>query len=208
MTASTIGLRQDVRPAPVGLGTAGLVDEPPVPATDQRAAFRQDLESYGPHAFLRERSVYAVALYRLGRWNDQRSGAARGRRALSRLYWPAYRAVEAVTGISLPKEAAFGPGLRIHHAGPVVVHPEVVVGANCVLRHGVTLGERAGKGAPVLGDDVELGAYAQVLGPVQVGTGAKIGALALVLHDVPADGVAYAPVATIVAPRGERLTDR
>jgi len=103
-----------------------------------------------------------------------------------------------LTGISLPEEAKIGPGLRIHHAGPVVVHSDVVIGASCVLRHDVTLGERGGKGAPRLGDDVDVGAYAQVLGPVQVGAGARIGALALVLHDVPAHGVAYAPVAVVV----------
>lgn len=60
------------------------------------------------------------------------------------------------------------------------------MGARCVLRHGVTLGARDESGPPRLGDDVVIGAYAQILGAISVGDGAKIGAMAVVLKDVPA----------------------
>jgi serine O-acetyltransferase len=67
----------------------------------------------------------------------------------------------------------------------------------------VTIGvsRNGGDGVPVVGDRVELGAYAQVLGDIKIGDGAKIGAMAVVLDDVPAGGVAFAPKATIRPPR-------
>ncbi|WP_199720335.1 hypothetical protein [Pseudokineococcus lusitanus] len=120
-------------------------------------------------------------------------------RVARRLYWPLHRAAVAITGLELPKEVVVGPGLRVHHAGTVVVHPRARLGARCTLRQGVTLGERRpGAGAPTLGDDVEVGAYAQVLGPVVVGDGARIGALALVIHDVPAGAVVAAAPARLL----------
>ena len=160
------------------------------------AAFERDLARYGAHPFLREWSIYAVAVYRFGQWNDTRRGPLK--RVLTQAYWAAHRVVMAVTHIEIPKEARIGAGLRIHHTGPVVVHPASVVGEDCTIRQGVTIGERrTGGGAPRLGSAVELGAYAQVLGAVTLGDRVKVGALALVLDDVPDDGVAVAPRAVI-----------
>lgn len=165
---------------------------------DQKRAWRLDRSRYPARPFLRERSIYAVAVYRFGRWNDLRPKGAPFKGLLTRAYWLLYRATEAMTGVSLPKEADFGGGLRIHHAGPVVVHPAVTAGTGTTLRHGVTLGERRpGGGTPKLGDNVEVGAYAQVLGAVGVGSHAKIGAMALVLTDVPEGALALAPKAVV-----------
>jgi serine O-acetyltransferase len=92
-----------------------------------------------------------------------------------------------------------GPGLRIHHFGAVVVHPDARIGARCTLRQGVTVGERRdGGGAPVIGDDVTLGAHAHVLGAIQIGDGARIGAMALVIEDVPAGATVVAPAARVL----------
>ena len=108
------------------------------------------------------------------------------RRFLDRFYWLAFRVTETLTGISIPKSVRVGPGLRIWHFGNIFVHAETVIGANCTLRQGVTIGNREDDGpVPVLEDDVELGAYAQVLGGVRIGRGAKIGAMSVVLVDVP-----------------------
>jgi serine O-acetyltransferase len=162
------------------------------------SAWAADRARYGTRPFLRDWSIYAVAVYRFGRWNDTRNAGRASRTATGFLYLIAHRIVEAVLGITLPKEAEFGPGLRIHHIGPVVVHPETRAGANCTLRHGVTIGERRhGAGVPVLGDDIEIGAYAQLLGPISVGRSAKIGAMALVLRDVPEGASVRAPEANV-----------
>jgi serine O-acetyltransferase len=165
--------------------------------TDPRGLFRTDLERYGTRPWLREQSIYAVALHRFGRWADAAGGPAGW--LARRLYWPAYRVVETLTGISLPKSAPVGPGLRIHHFGGIVVHDDARIGANCTLRQGVTIGDRrAGGPVPVIEDDVEIGAYAQILGGVRIGRGARVGAMSVVLADVPPGATAVGNPARIL----------
>lgn len=147
-----------------------------------------DLARYGlRRPFLKEQSIWSVWIYRFGRRVDRRP-AGPAKRLLTLLYWAMYRVIETLTGISLPKEATVGPGLRIWHFGGVIVHPRAVIGARCTLRHGVTIGNRVDDGpVPVVGDDVEFGAYAQALGGIRIGDRATIGAMSVVLRDVPDD---------------------
>ncbi len=115
------------------------------------------------------------------------------------VYWILFRAAETLTGISLPKSCRIGKGLRIWHFGGVFLNDRAVIGDNCTLRHGVTIGNRhEGGGAPVLGDNVELGACAQILGEVRIGNHCKIGAMSLVLTDMPPGSTAVGVPARIV----------
>jgi serine O-acetyltransferase len=160
-----------------------------------------DVQRYGAaRPLLREQSAWAVWTYRFGRRIDRRP-AGLGRRLLTRCYWPLFRLVETAVGVSLPKAARIGPGLRIWHFGGIFLHPDSVVGANCTLRQGVTIGNREQGGpVPVLGDDVDVGAYAQLLGAIRIGHGCKIGAMAVVLCDVPDGATAVgAPARVILA---------
>jgi serine O-acetyltransferase len=160
--------------------------------------YQADLKRYPRRPFLKEQSVWAVALYRFGRRNDRRR---RGlvRWVAGRWYWLTYRFLETLTGISIPKSVEVGPGLRIYHFGNVFVHAETKIGANCTLRQGVTIGNRhEGGPVPVLEDDVELGAYAQILGGVRIGRGAKIGAMSVVLCDVPPGATAVGVPARVI----------
>jgi serine O-acetyltransferase len=76
----------------------------------------------------------------------------------------------------------------IHHFGGIIISPTARVGANCTLRQGVTIGSKHDDGpVPELGDNVTLGAYAQLLGDIRVGDRATIGAMSLVIHDVRPD---------------------
>lgn len=119
-----------------------------------------------------------------------------------KLYWVMFRLVETVTGISIPKSVNAGGGLRIHHFGCVFIHKNTRIGRNCTLRQGVTLGNRHNDGdAPVIGDDVEFGAFAQVLGLVRVGDRAKIGSMSVVLKDVPDEATAVGVPARVIASR-------
>ncbi len=150
------------------------------------------------NAFFQEQSLWAIWVYRLGRRIDARPEGPMKRLATN-LYWPLFRLVETVTGISLPKEAEIGPGLKIWHFGGIFVHPGSRIGANCTLRQGVTIGNRHEDGpAPVIGDDVELGAYAQVLGAITIGGGSRIGALSVVLTDMPPGATAVGVPARIL----------
>lgn len=158
-----------------------------------------DRQRYGiPRPFLREQSIWAVWTYRFGRRIDQRPQGLT-KRLLTIWYWLLFRVVETSVGVSLPKSVRIGPGLRIWHFGGIFIHPETVIGSNCTLRQGVTIGNRQQDGpVPVLGDDVELGAYAQVLGGVRIGNGCKIGAMTVVLCNVPDGATAVGAPARII----------
>lgn len=166
--------------------------------------WRADLRRYSmPRPFLKEQSIWAVWVYRFGRRVDRLPPGLR-RRLLTAVYWLLFRIVETVLGVSLPKAAAIGPGLRIWHFGNIFIHPDVRIGANCTLRHGVTIGNRVeGGGVPVIGDNVELGAYAQVLGGVFIGNDCRIGAMSLVLSDVPDGCTAVGVPARIIRPEAD-----
>jgi len=154
-------------------------------------------------AFLREQSLWAIAVYRFGRWNDQRVPGF-SRIIFDRIYWLLFRIVETLTGVSFTKAADIGPGFRIYHFGNIFIHSDSKIGANCTLRHGVTIGNKhEGGPTPVLEDDVNVGAYAQILGGIRIGKGARIGALSLVLQDVPAGATAVGIPARILLQQSE-----
>lgn len=137
--------------------------------------------------FLKEQSIWAIFVYRYGRRVDALPPGI-GKRIKTKLYWLLFRLVETWTGISLPKEAVIGGGLRIFHFGCIFVHPDARIGKNCTLRQGVTIGNKSEGGpVPILEDDVELGAFAQVLGGVVLHSGCRVGALSVVVDDVDAD---------------------
>lgn len=165
-----------------------------------------DLARWGPKALWREQSLMAIRLYRFGRRVDRRRPGP-VRRFRTRIYWLAFRVVETLTGISLPKEARIGPGLKIWHFGGIFINPAVQIGANCTLRQGVTIGNRSEDGpVPVIGNNVEFGAYAQVFGGVTIGDNCRIGAMSVVLVDVPPGATAIGNPARIVYPKAATLT--
>lgn len=101
--------------------------------------------------------------------------------------------------IVLPPSVAVGRNVLFGYSGlGIVVHARCVIGNNVKISQNVTIGGRSGHVAvPVIEDDVEIGAGACVLGPVHIGRGAKIGANAVVLTDVPAGAVAMGVPAVV-----------
>lgn len=158
-----------------------------------------DLARYGlRRPFLKEQSIWAVWLYRHGRRLDQRSPGP-VKKCGTILYWLAFRLVETITGVSLPKSAVIGPGLRVWHFGNIFIHPDCIIGANCTVRQGVTIGNRHVDGpVPVLGDNVELGAYSQILGGIKIGNNCRIGAMSVVLQDMPDGSTAVGAPARLI----------
>lgn len=93
------------------------------------------------------------------------------------------------TGVDIHPGARLGRRLFIDHANGVVIGETTRIGTDCVLFHQVTLGGVSmskGKRHPTLGDRVMVGAGAKVLGPIHVGSDARIAANAVVVRDVPA----------------------
>lgn len=161
--------------------------------------WQADLGRYPRRPFLKEQSIWAIWIYRFGRRIDRRHDGL-WKRALTKVYWLLFRLAETLLATSFSKSVSIGPGLRIWHFGNIFIHPEVVIGANCTLRQGVTIGNRHhGGNVPTIGDNVEFGAYAQVLGGVRIGNNCRIGAMSLVLCDVPDGATAVGVPARIVS---------
>ncbi len=89
----------------------------------------------------------------------------------------------ALLGCVIGRGAEFGPGFVLVHANGIVINGAVRGGAGVKLEHQVTIGAER-RQSPTLGDDVFIGAGAKVLGAVHVGSRAKVGANAVVVHDV------------------------
>lgn len=112
--------------------------------------------------------------------------------------------VRGLTGIEIHPGAQIGRRVFIDHGMGVVIGETSVVGDDCTLYHGVTLGGvscQKGKRHPTLGSGVVVGAGAKILGPILVGDRAKVGSNAVVLKDVPANATAVGiPARVIQAP--------
>lgn len=92
------------------------------------------------------------------------------------------------TGIEIHPGATIGRGLLIDHGIGVVIGETAVIGDDCQLYHGVTLGgtgKQHAKRHPTLGNHVMIGAGAKCLGNITIGDYAKVGANAVVITDVP-----------------------
>lgn len=83
--------------------------------------------------------------------------------------------------IDILARTEIGWGLRIFHPFCICIHPDVKIGSRCILRHGVTLGNAGedSNAVPSVGDDVEFGCYATVIGNVLISDGTKVRALSL-----------------------------
>ena len=101
-----------------------------------------------------------------------------------------------VTGIEIHPGAKLGKRLVIDHGVGCVIGETAEIGDDCIIFHGVTLGGLkfdAVKRHPTVGNRVLIGTGAKVLGPIRIGDGAKIGANAVVVKEVPAGATVVAP---------------
>jgi serine O-acetyltransferase len=97
-----------------------------------------------------------------------------------------FNKLNVLNGCIIGRGAEFGPGFVLVHSSGVVINGAVRGGDNVLIEHQVTIGAER-RASPVIGNDVFVGAGARIVGPVTVGDGARIGANAVVVHDVPAD---------------------
>ena len=115
--------------------------------------------------------------------------------------------VRALTGIEIHPAARIGDGLFIDHGTGVVIGETAEVGEDVTVYQGVTLGGTGfatGKRHPTVGDGVVIGSGAKLLGPIEVGDGAKIGANSVVITDVPADSTVVGNPGHVVRVEGRR----
>ena len=134
----------------------------------------------------------AMILYRVMQWSR--------RHRLVPLEMLANRLNGIFCNCYIGRGAEFGRGFVMVHADGVVINRLVRGGQNIYIEHQVTIGADRGV-SPVLGDDVFVGAGARILGPVTIGDGARIGANAVVVKDVPAYATVVGVPAKVVRQR-------
>ena len=143
--------------------------------------------------------VHALILHRLAHflWSIKLKLIARIFSHLARIF----------TGIEIHPGAQIGRRFFIDHGMGVVIGETAIIGDDCTLYHGVTLGGttwKKGKRHPTLKDNVVIGAGAKVLGPITLGNNSKVGSNAVVVTDIPNDSTAVGIPAKIIE-SGEKL---
>ncbi len=157
---------------------------------------REDLHSYkgdwGAQGF------WVMVVYRFGRWRYQVRYAIL-RKFLSLIYKVLFKLVQILTGIEFPCEVQVGRNFVIDHFGGIVISGYAKFGDNCRIRNGVVVGLKnvENKVAPIIGDNVDIGAGAKLLGEIKIGNNVLIGANAVVISDVPDNSIAVGVPATI-----------
>lgn len=155
--------------------------------TDSLSLWQQIVEDWNAHGRDWTKPGFrAIAVYRFGVWRMGIQPLIL-RAPLSILYRMMFRKVRNGYGIELPYSAKVGRRVVIEHQSAIVIHGNCVIGDDCVIRQGCTLGNRyldRLDEAPILGDRVNVGAGAKILGRVQIGSDVCIGANAVVLSDV------------------------
>jgi serine O-acetyltransferase len=187
------------RPAPAGAGGW--------------RGFRADLARY--RAYQPDHSTLSLMLLNQGLWALLQYRVARGlhdsgmpsllKKPLLVFCVLWQKLIEVLTGIQLPYRARIAPGLYIGHFGPIIIHPDTVIGAGCNLSQGVTLGVSGRgrcRGVPALGERVYVGANAVIAGAVYVGDDALVAANALVTRDVEPRAVMLGNPAQVVSFEG------
>lgn len=114
------------------------------------------------------------------------------------------------TGIEIHPAATIGRRLFIDHGTGVVIGETTIIGDDCTIYQGVTLGgtgKDKGKRHPTLGNHVMVGAGAKVLGPITIEDNVRIAAGAVVLQDIPSDSTAVGVPARVVRRKGEKVAE-
>jgi putative colanic acid biosynthesis acetyltransferase WcaB len=131
---------------------------------------------------------FVLVAFRLASWWTAQRGLLH---AIGVPYCVFYRIVFGwVLGIELPLTARVGAGLKLFHGQGLVVHQRVAIGSNVTLRHGTTIGEKHGPDdVPLIGNGVDIGAHAIILGAITLGDHSVIGAGSVVTRSVAAGAV-------------------
>lgn len=156
---------------------------------------------------LTEQGLWALAEYRFSYWVHNSVHIPLIRQILKIVSALWHKMIQITTGISIPCGARIGKGLYIAHFGGIFVNDDVVMGENCNLSQGVTVGvggrgER--KGCPTIGDRVFIGPGAKLFGAIEIGDDVAIGANAVVTKSLPDNAVAVGIPAKVTSYQGSK----
>ena len=160
---------------------------------------RADLKAHGGQ--WGAQGFWALVVYRFGRW---RYGVRPRllRKFFSAIYKVSFKLVQILTGIELPCEAQIGRNFVIDHFGGIIISGYARFGDNCRIRSGVCVGLSRIEDpcAPVIGNNVDIGIGAKLLGRITIGDNVLIGANAVVTRSVPANSIAVG-IPAVIKPR-------
>ncbi|MGC3947777.1 MAG: DapH/DapD/GlmU-related protein [Chryseolinea sp.] len=111
--------------------------------------------------------------------------------------------VEWFLGCEIPFRTRIGKSLRLYHGQSLIINNKAVIGSHCTLRQSTTIGNKdlgssSWSASPVIGNNVDIGSNAVIIGPVVIGDNVKIGAGAVVTKDVPSNVVVAGNPAKII----------
>ncbi len=165
---------------------------------------REDLTTYAGD--WSSQGFWVMLVYRFGRWRYTIKLTPL-RKIFSLLYKILFKGIQIVTGVELPCEVPVGRNFRIDHFGDIIVSGYASFGDSCIIRNGVTIGLQniEEEAAPEIGNHVNIGAGAKILGPITIGDHVDIGANAVVIRSIPANSLAVGiPARILPKPRGNR----
>jgi serine O-acetyltransferase len=149
--------------------------------------------------------LWVIVTYRIARWAMFECRIPVLRQVVSFVARAHLRLLRLLLHVWIAPQARIGGGLCLNHFGAVWVNPNAVLGRFCNLHQGVTIGiggTGEGHGVPRLGDRVNIGPYAVILGRITIGNDVGIGANSLVVSDLPDGAVAVGVPARIVSRLG------
>lgn len=156
--------------------------------------FKKDIAKYKDYSnsnslvlLLTQQGLWALFVYRISNSIYGSSMPSMLRRLLLIPCLIFQKIIEILTGISLPYASAIGERFYIGHFGGIIINSNAVIGNNCNISQGVTIGVsglKEKRGVPTIGNNVYIGANAVVAGKINIGDGAVIGANSLVTRDV------------------------
>ncbi|MEA5449347.1 serine O-acetyltransferase [Leptolyngbya sp. CCNP1308] len=156
---------------------------------------------------LTEQGLWALAEHRFSNWVHYSIQIPLLRHFLKLVSIIWHKAIEICTGISICCEAKIGKGLYIGHFGGIFINGGVVIGENCNISQGVTIGlggRDSRRGCPKIGDRVFIGPGAKVFGSIIIENDAAIGANAVVTKSLPNKAVAVGIPAQVISYKGSK----
>ncbi len=159
---------------------------------------REDWNTY--QGDITRQGLWVMWIYRFGRWRYTLK-TRWIRMPFSLLYKILFVFIQIITGIELPCEAKIGRRFRIEHFGDIIISGDAVFGDDVIIRNGVTVGLRHTgiRGSPIIGNRVDIGAGAKLLGPIKVGDDVAVGANAVVITDIPSFSIAVGVPARVIS---------
>jgi len=115
--------------------------------------------------------------------------------------------IEVVAGISIASSVNIGHSFYIGHFGGIVINSNTIIGDNCNISQGVTIGVSGlneKRGTPILGNEVYIGANAVLAGKINIGNNVLVGACSMVKDSLPDNCVVLGVPAIIISQRGSK----